>query len=66
MKYFVQLLAGIGIALFLIGAVMKIQGVELLLNAMPQSWWRASMTFISLGILYALIEIRDELRTRSA
>jgi hypothetical protein len=33
-----------------------------LLNAPPEAWWRASMSFLTIGILYALIEIRNLLR----
>ncbi len=62
MRYFVQIMAGCGIAAFLIGAGLKIFNSEPLLNATPVGWWRASVVFLALGVLYALIEIRDLLR----
>ena len=62
MKYFVQIMAGGGIAAFLIGFFMKVKGVDAFLSGAPVAWWRASMFFLFLGILYALIEIRDQLR----
>jgi len=65
MRYFVQIMAGCGIAIFLVGAVMKLQGIEWLMNTPPQGWWRGSLSFLAIGILYALIEIRDELRRRA-
>lgn len=62
MKYFVQAVAGCGIAAFLIGFFMKIKGADTFLNGAPVAWWRASMFLLGLGILYALVEIRDQLR----
>jgi hypothetical protein len=55
-------MATCGVAAFLIGTCMKITNVETLLNAQPVAWWRASMAFLTIGILYALIDIRDILR----
>ena len=62
MKFFVQMMAGCGIVAFIIGALMRMMDVEKLLNAPPEAWWRASMSFLVFGILRALIEIRDSLR----
>ncbi len=63
MKYFVQIMAGSGIAAFLVGFIMKLMGAPSLLNGAPVAWWRASVFFLLLGILYALVEIRDESRS---
>jgi hypothetical protein len=66
MKYFVQIMAGCGIAAFLVGVMMKIFEAQKMLNAGALGWWRASVVFMALGILYALIEIRDQLRATKA
>ena len=63
MKYFVQVMAGLGAAAFIVGVLMKFMAVEEFLHGPPVAWWRAAMVFITLGILYALIEIRDHLRS---
>jgi hypothetical protein len=36
-----------------------------LLNAPPVGWWRASIAFLTIGMLYVLIDIRDILRKSS-
>jgi hypothetical protein len=63
-KFFVQIMAGCGAAAFFIGALMRMMDAEKLLNAPPEAWWRASMSFLTVGILYALIEIRDTLKSK--
>lgn len=64
MRFFIQILAGLGVAAFFIGAGMKILGAESLLNAAPVAWWRGAMAFLTIGMLYELIEIRDTLQAR--
>jgi hypothetical protein len=61
MKFFVQMMSGLGVALFFVGAIMRILHADLLLNAGPVAWWRASIFFILVAMLYEIIEIRDRL-----
>ncbi len=62
MKYVVQILAGCGIAAFLVGVAMRFAGTDLLFHAAAVGWWRVSVFFIGVSILYTLVQIRDELR----
>ena len=62
MKFFVQIMAGLGVAAFLIGAAMRIFQSNMLLHAAPVAWWRAAVFFILLGMLYGILEVRDNLR----
>jgi len=66
MRYFVQIMAGCGIASFLVGFAIKFLDLQPMMNAGAIGWWRASVLFMAIGILYALIEIRDLLRATKA
>ena len=61
-KMLVPLMASLGVFSFVIGGYMKIVNMKQLLNVPPAGWWRASIAFLVIGIMYVLIDIRDILR----
>ncbi|MCI0602564.1 hypothetical protein L0156_06085 [bacterium] len=62
MRLLVQIMASLGVISFVMGSYMKIANVKHLFNVPPAGWWRASVAFLAIGILYVLIDIRDILR----
>jgi hypothetical protein len=60
----VPLMGTLGVVLFLIGIILKLTNTPELLHAQPAAWWRASMSFLTIGILYALIDIRFVLASK--
>ena len=61
----VPLMASLGVISFVIGGYLKIVNMKHLMNVPPAGWWRASIAFLAIGIMYALIDIRDILRKSS-
>jgi|GEM_PF-3757151 len=62
MKFFTQLMAGLGVVAFLVGASMRIFQLKMILHASPVAWWRAGVFLILLGMLHGILEVRDSLR----
>jgi hypothetical protein len=61
-RMLVPLMASLGVISFVIGSYMKMANMPTLINVPPHGWWRASIAFLAIGILYVLIDIRDILR----
>ena len=64
MKYLIQILVGCSVVAFVFGVVIRIANTGYILGADAVGWWRASMWSLTMGILYTLIEIRNELGKR--
>jgi membrane-bound ClpP family serine protease len=64
-KMLVPLMASLGVISFVIGSYLKMVNMKQLFNIPPAGWWRASIAFLAIGILYVLIDIRDILRKTS-
>jgi hypothetical protein len=64
MKLVLQIMGSLGVVAFWIGAAIRLFDWGKILNASAEGWWRASMGLLTIGILFALIEILNELRSR--
>ncbi len=63
MKYFVHIMAALGWFAFVVGAAVRLLDSGRLLNASPVGWWRASIFCLVIGILYAVIDIRQSMKS---
>ena len=65
MKIALQVIGSLGVIAFWVGVGLRLFNKGMLLHASAEGWWRASIGLLTIGILFALIEILNELRKRN-